>query len=55
MDGTSRLRLPDGTSLQHGLQTACFAERTVVAGGERVPLAATSCRSGRRRSSAARW
>jgi S-(hydroxymethyl)glutathione dehydrogenase/alcohol dehydrogenase len=29
-DGTTRLRLPDGTSLQHGLQTACFAERAVV-------------------------
>ena len=25
MDGTSRLTLPDGTVLQHGLMTACFA------------------------------
>src|SRR5262249_43929668 len=24
MDGTSRLRLPDGAALQHGLMTACF-------------------------------
>ena len=31
MDGTSRLALPDGTALQHGLTVACFAERTVVA------------------------
>ncbi len=38
MDGTSRLRLPDGTVLQHGLMTACFAERTVVAKGGVVPL-----------------
>ena len=34
MDGTSRLRLPDGTTLQHGLRTACFAELTVVAAEE---------------------
>lgn len=40
MDGTSRLRLPDGTVLQHGLMTACFAERTVVAGAGVVPLPA---------------
>src|SRR6202035_5321389 len=33
MDGTSRLRMADGTVLQHGLMTACFAERTVVAAG----------------------
>ena len=26
-DGTTRLHLPDGTPLQHGLMTACFAER----------------------------
>ncbi len=39
MDGTSRLSLPDGTPLQHGLMTACFAERTVVpaAGAVRLP------------------
>ena len=40
MDGTSRLRLPDGTVLQHGLMTACFAERAVVAGAGVVPLGA---------------
>jgi len=38
MDGTSRLSLPDGTPLQHGLMTACFAERTVVAAAGAVPL-----------------
>jgi Zn-dependent alcohol dehydrogenase len=38
MDGTSRLRLLDGTVLQHGLMTACFAERTVVAAAGAVPL-----------------
>lgn len=38
MDGTSRLSLPDGTKLQHGLLTACFAERTVVAAAGAVPL-----------------
>jgi Zn-dependent alcohol dehydrogenase len=38
MDGTSRLSLPDGTALQHGLMTACFAERTVVAANGAVPL-----------------
>lgn len=38
MDGTSRLRLPDGTELQHGLRTACFAEYTVVAAGGAVPI-----------------
>ncbi|MGH3064889.1 MAG: zinc-binding dehydrogenase, partial [Gaiellaceae bacterium] len=38
MDGTSRLRLPDGTTLQHGLRTACFAERTVVAAGGAVGI-----------------
>jgi len=38
MDGTSRLSLPDGTALQHGLMTACFAERTVVAAASAVPL-----------------
>ena len=38
LDGTSRLRLPDGTVLQHGLRTACFAEYTVVAAGGAVPI-----------------
>jgi S-(hydroxymethyl)glutathione dehydrogenase/alcohol dehydrogenase len=38
MDGTSRLSLSDGTRLQHGLMTACFAERTVVASAGVVPL-----------------
>jgi Zn-dependent alcohol dehydrogenase len=38
MDGTSRLRLRDGTTVKHGLRTACFAERTVVAAGGAVPI-----------------
>lgn len=38
MDGSSRLRLSDGTELQHGLQTACFAEYAVVATGGAVPI-----------------
>jgi S-(hydroxymethyl)glutathione dehydrogenase/alcohol dehydrogenase len=38
MDGTSRLRLPDGTTLQHGLRTACFADYTVVAAGGAVRI-----------------
>ena len=38
MDGTSRLRLADGTTVKHGLRTACFAERTVVAAGGAVAL-----------------
>jgi S-(hydroxymethyl)glutathione dehydrogenase/alcohol dehydrogenase len=38
LDGTSRLSLPDGTRLQHGLMTACFAERAVVAAAGAVPL-----------------
>lgn len=37
-DGTSRLRATDGTVLQHGLRTACFAEYTVVAAGGAVPI-----------------
>jgi S-(hydroxymethyl)glutathione dehydrogenase / alcohol dehydrogenase len=41
LDGTSRLSLPDGTSLQHGLMTACFADATVVAGASAVPIDAT--------------
>jgi S-(hydroxymethyl)glutathione dehydrogenase / alcohol dehydrogenase len=38
LDGTSRLSLPDGTSLQHGLMTACFADATVVAGAAAVAI-----------------
>ena len=38
LDGTSRLRLADGTTLQHGLRTACFAEHAVVAVGGAVPI-----------------
>ncbi len=38
MDGTSRLRLADGTELQHGLRTACFADYAVVAAGGAIPL-----------------
>lgn len=38
MDGTSRLSLRDGTTLQHGLMTACFAERTVVPAAGAIPL-----------------
>jgi S-(hydroxymethyl)glutathione dehydrogenase / alcohol dehydrogenase len=38
MDGTSRLRLLDGTTVQHGLRTACFAERAVVATGGAVRI-----------------
>ena len=38
MDGTSRLSLPDGTVLQHGLMTACFAERVVVDAAAAVAL-----------------
>ena len=38
LDGTSRLRLTDGTTLKHGLRTACFAEHTVVASGGAVPI-----------------
>jgi S-(hydroxymethyl)glutathione dehydrogenase / alcohol dehydrogenase len=38
LDGTSRLRLTDGTPLMHGLMTACFAEHVVVAGASAVPL-----------------
>jgi len=40
MDGTLRLRLPDGTPLQHALMTACFAERAVVMAAGAVPLPA---------------
>jgi S-(hydroxymethyl)glutathione dehydrogenase / alcohol dehydrogenase len=39
MDGTSRLRTPDGAMLQHGLMVACFAQYAVVpvAGAVRLP------------------
>jgi Zn-dependent alcohol dehydrogenase len=37
LDGTSRLHA-NGTQLQHGLMTACFAERTVVAAAGAVPI-----------------
>ena len=37
MDGTSRLHV-NGEVLQHGLMTACFAERTVVAGSGAVKI-----------------
>jgi Zn-dependent alcohol dehydrogenase len=30
MDGSSRLRSPDGSIIQHGLMVACFAEHAVV-------------------------
>ena len=39
MDGTSRLHA-NGETLQHGLMTACFAERTVVAGAGAVKIPA---------------
>jgi S-(hydroxymethyl)glutathione dehydrogenase/alcohol dehydrogenase len=41
MDGTSRLRTPDGAVLQHGLMVACFAQYAVVpvAGAVRLPQA----------------
>lgn len=38
LDGTSRLRGPDGSALQHGLRTACFADYAVVAAGGAVPI-----------------
>ena len=38
MDGSSRLALSDGTPLQHGLMTACFAEYTVVDAAAAVPI-----------------
>jgi Zn-dependent alcohol dehydrogenase len=40
MDGTSRLRTPDGTVLQHGLMVACFAQYAVVPAAGAVPLPA---------------
>jgi S-(hydroxymethyl)glutathione dehydrogenase / alcohol dehydrogenase len=39
MDGTSRLHA-NGVTLQHGLMTACFAERTVVAAAGAVKIPA---------------
>ena len=38
MDGTSRLERPGHGPIQHGLMTACFAERAVVAAAGAVPL-----------------
>nr|MBA2331525.1 alcohol dehydrogenase catalytic domain-containing protein [Actinomycetota bacterium] len=38
LDGSSRLGLSDGTVLQHGLLTACFAEYVVVDAAALVPL-----------------
>ena len=38
LDRTSRLRLEDGTPLQHCLLTSCFAERAVVPRAGAVPL-----------------
>jgi S-(hydroxymethyl)glutathione dehydrogenase / alcohol dehydrogenase len=37
-DGTSRLRALDGTSLQHGLTVACFAEYAVVTAAGAIPI-----------------
>jgi S-(hydroxymethyl)glutathione dehydrogenase/alcohol dehydrogenase len=41
MDGSSRLRALDGTTLQHGLMVACFAQYAVVPAGGAVPLPAS--------------
>jgi S-(hydroxymethyl)glutathione dehydrogenase / alcohol dehydrogenase len=38
LNGSSRLSRPDGTVLQHGLMTACFAEYAVVDEASAVPL-----------------
>jgi S-(hydroxymethyl)glutathione dehydrogenase / alcohol dehydrogenase len=38
LDGTSRLRTADGTTLQHGLMIACFAEFAVVPAAGAVTL-----------------
>jgi S-(hydroxymethyl)glutathione dehydrogenase/alcohol dehydrogenase len=38
LDGTTRLRLPDGTPLKHFLAVACFAERCVVPAAAAVPI-----------------
>ncbi len=37
-DGTSRLWAADGTSLQHGLTIACFADYAVVAAAGAIPI-----------------
>jgi Zn-dependent alcohol dehydrogenase len=38
LDGTMRLRLPDGTPVQHFNCVSCFAERCVVPAGAAVPI-----------------
>jgi Zn-dependent alcohol dehydrogenase len=38
LDGTSRLHLSDGTTLQHGLLVACFAEYAVLPAAGVVPI-----------------
>ena len=38
LDGTSRLRLSDGTRLQHGLLVACFAQYAVLPAAGVVPI-----------------
>jgi Zn-dependent alcohol dehydrogenase len=38
--GARRLRAADGSSLQHGLTIACFAERAVVAAASVIPIPA---------------
>ena len=38
LDGTTRLRLQDGTPLKHFLAVACFAERCVVPAASAVPI-----------------
>ena len=53
LDGTSRLRMRDGTTLQHGLLVACFAEHAVRARRRRDPDPRRTSRCGRRRCSAA--
>jgi S-(hydroxymethyl)glutathione dehydrogenase/alcohol dehydrogenase len=41
MDGTSRLRRPDGTPLQHGFMVACFADYAVLPAAGAVPIPAS--------------
>jgi Zn-dependent alcohol dehydrogenase len=38
LDGTTRLRFPDGRPVQHFNFVSCFAERCVVPAGSAVPL-----------------
>jgi S-(hydroxymethyl)glutathione dehydrogenase/alcohol dehydrogenase len=38
MDGTSRLRRPDGTAIKHFLTVSCFAERCVIPAAGAVPI-----------------